>query len=371
MRMIRSLLILATLVACTGDPTAPRQPARYALAVVEGDVQRAVVGTALKDPVTVRVTDAESRQAVPQTIVNWFRISGGDTVFTGAALTTGAGQAQMVWTLLPRAGTQKLIAWALDENGERVAFTTATADAVPDRAAAIATAAGLVHWRDDTVQVAALVNSVVDRYGNTVADAQLTVDSTAAWHPVAGGKLRWTSIGLHNVAITSDTAAGLATVTVLRDLRKLRGWTFSYACGDTALALPARSWDYMRAEGIVDSVKYAAIGIPVNREWVVYATTRWWRHTDREGEPAWDTTTTVTERLVITGQNPSGGLRFAYREALAPGTSTRIHRSDFNEAEVLPWTNDAAAFSGGNGCLFAWNPTEPFTPITLMPPLAP
>jgi hypothetical protein len=99
------------------------------LAPVSGDGQFAPVGTALRDPLVVKVTDAFGN-AIPGVTINW-DAQGGGAVSEASTVTGENGQTSVTRTLGPTAGQQQTLASAPDLAGSPVTFThTATAGSV-------------------------------------------------------------------------------------------------------------------------------------------------------------------------------------------------------------------------------------------------
>jgi adhesin/invasin len=109
MRVVRCVLAGGFLIAsCGGDELLPPpegEPA--AIAIASGDAQAARVGSALPNPLVVRVTDIRGQPVAGREVA--FGVSGGDgTVTPATALTDADGAASTQWTLGPGAGLQTL-----------------------------------------------------------------------------------------------------------------------------------------------------------------------------------------------------------------------------------------------------------------------
>src|SRR5688572_23479098 len=91
-----SLVALATVFACD-DGVAPHGPPT-SIVVVDGDAQQGTVGSALSEPVVVRVADAAGRP-VPDALVTFHVVAGGGAVALGTAETDEDGEAREFWTL--------------------------------------------------------------------------------------------------------------------------------------------------------------------------------------------------------------------------------------------------------------------------------
>src|SRR2546425_4128204 len=107
-----------------GDPDQPVGP--LSLSVVSGNNQSGPPGTELPDPIVARVEDSRGH-AVKGQIVNFVVVSGGGSVFAGAAISGGDGIVQERWTL-GAAGPQQLEARAVDNvTGAKLTFAIFTA----------------------------------------------------------------------------------------------------------------------------------------------------------------------------------------------------------------------------------------------------
>ena len=165
LRLLRSrvsLTLLAT-AACEGV-TGPNIPA--SLEKVSGDDQSTVAGTALPQPLVVKVAN---RSGVPVSgvAVTWAITAGGGSISLAAgAATDGLGQTSAVWTLGTAAGDNAVTATAQGVSGVSFAATS-----TPDRAAAVRISRDslLLPALGDTVRLSA---SVVDRYNNVIASAK-------------------------------------------------------------------------------------------------------------------------------------------------------------------------------------------------------
>src|SRR3989442_8676501 len=120
---ITGLLVLASCntVVDTDQPVGP-----LSLSLVSGNNQSAPPGTELPDPLVARVDDSRGRPVRGQ-IVNFVVVSGGGSVFAGAAISGGDGIVQERWTL-GAAGPQQLEARAVDNvTGAKLTFAIFTA----------------------------------------------------------------------------------------------------------------------------------------------------------------------------------------------------------------------------------------------------
>src|SRR5712691_1711896 len=120
---IAGLLVLAS---CTA-PVGTDQPlGTLSLSVVSGDNQTAPPGTELPNPIVARVEDSRGHPVKGQ-IVNFVVVSGGGSVFAGAAISGGDGIVQERWTV-GSSGPQQVEARAVDnQTGEKLTFAIFTA----------------------------------------------------------------------------------------------------------------------------------------------------------------------------------------------------------------------------------------------------
>jgi hypothetical protein len=175
-------LLLGLLAAgCNGELVGGGQTPSRVL-VVSGDLQTAPAGEELAQPLVARVVDDRNRPVKNQ-LVNFVVISGGGSVFAGAALTNADGEARERWRLGTVAGdTQRVEARAVDPStGAPIVFATFRAVAT---AAAPAQVAAENPDRTGTAGAALgapLVVRVTDAKGNGVPGTAVT------WTVTAGG----------------------------------------------------------------------------------------------------------------------------------------------------------------------------------------
>ena len=98
---------MMTTPGCEDDPVDPLATAR--VEIVSGGAQNAVAGSALSQPVTVRVL-SEQGAPLPRVVVRWQVLEGGGSVTPDSAITNDAGIATTEWTLGDAAGMQALLA---------------------------------------------------------------------------------------------------------------------------------------------------------------------------------------------------------------------------------------------------------------------
>jgi len=120
---ISGLLLLAS---CLSPSDIRDQAGSLSLSVISGDKQTGPPGTELPAPLVARVEDSRGR-AVGGQIVNFVVVSGGGSVFAGAAITGRDGIVQERWTL-GSSGPQHVEARAVDnQTGEKLTFAVFTA----------------------------------------------------------------------------------------------------------------------------------------------------------------------------------------------------------------------------------------------------
>jgi len=195
---IVSLASLALLLAACDSATDSGKagpPAR--LDIVSGDAQQAVAGEELPQPLVVKVLDAKGKPVKGQ-IVNFRVVSGGGSVFAGAAATNDDGIAQERWTLgKVIADSQRVEARAVDATtGAGLVFGTFRATGLAGTAAGVRLVGDSAFTAPLGANVDSIAARVVDANGNPVAGAQVS------WVATAGGG------GVP--AATTSNAAGIA-----------------------------------------------------------------------------------------------------------------------------------------------------------------
>lgn len=155
-----------TATAAAGPPAA--------VSKVSGDEQSATKGTALADPVVVRVAD-EFDNGVSGVTVSFAVNGGGGLVDTGLAETGSDGTAQAVWTMGPAAGAGALTATV--QGFAPVGFS-ATSLGVPDLIVSALTATPNTPTLQQTVTVRVTVSNAGDGPSNLDVTVQVEVDGT-------------------------------------------------------------------------------------------------------------------------------------------------------------------------------------------------
>lgn len=132
---MKRLILLSFLVLACSDSQAPQVEVIPLLSIVAGDGQQDTVGRTLPVSIAARVTDRTSGAPLPDRVVNWFALDGGE-VFAPVSQTGSDGIAKQTWTLGSAAGPQRLVArWINPETGEPITLDTAQATALADVAA--------------------------------------------------------------------------------------------------------------------------------------------------------------------------------------------------------------------------------------------
>ncbi len=222
--------------ACDDGPATPRVGPAAVLDIIGGDLQSGVVGTQLANPLVVRVTDADG-QPVPGQVINFRVVSGGGSVFAGAAQTNGNGTAQELWTLGTVAGdTQHVEVRAVDATtGTPLVFATfrAVATAAAPSKLERASADGLQAEVATSVSPAPRVR-VTDQYDNPVSGVTITFTPTSGGGSVTGATQTTDASGAATVgAWTLGSATGTNTMAATTSVLPAISVTF------TASGLPA------------------------------------------------------------------------------------------------------------------------------------
>lgn len=134
--MLRRLLVagctvpaVVTLASCD-DPVTAEASAPLSLSIVSGGDQTGAVGEELPDRLVVRLTQQAGRHTLPvvRHLVNFRVVSGGGSMFAGAALTDLNGLAQDYLTLGPTPGVNVVEVRSVNSTtGEKQVFATFTA----------------------------------------------------------------------------------------------------------------------------------------------------------------------------------------------------------------------------------------------------
>src|SRR5579862_3168969 len=176
---IRFWLLLApvVLVGCGGTSlTDSQSKVPASLDIVSGQSQSGVVGTQLNDPLGVTIRNSAGNPIAGQ-LVNFRIISGGGSVFAGAALTGSDGVAKERWTLgTSIADSQVVEARAVDATtGDALVFGRFQAKALAGPVTTIDKVSGDGQaGRLGSPLTSPLLVRARDQYSNVVAGAALT-----------------------------------------------------------------------------------------------------------------------------------------------------------------------------------------------------
>src|SRR5687767_10480230 len=181
--LVRGALLAAAASLACDDSSSPERSVVAALDVVDGDEQSGIVARELADPLVVRALDEDGRPVV-DAVVNFRVISGGGSVFAGAAETNADGVAQERWTLgTSTAEPQTVEVRAVNnETGAPIVYATFTATPLPDAPAAVVQVDGNGQTGPAGTRLPdSLEVRVVDDFGNVVPDAAVQ------WRVLTGG----------------------------------------------------------------------------------------------------------------------------------------------------------------------------------------
>lgn len=218
MRLIRNstgmVLVLAGLTACGGSDSGTNPPPPPELAVAKapsasGDAQTGVVGSALADPIRVRVTEGGSPKAGVS--VAFAAAGTGAAVDPASATTDAEGLASTTWTLPHAPGDATATATVTSAAGSPVTFS-ATAAAGP--ATQMAASGG--NNQTGTVGealVAPFQVTVKDQFGNAVAGTSVGWAVTAGGGSIAPPASTTSASGVASAVLTLGPTAGANTAT--------------------------------------------------------------------------------------------------------------------------------------------------------------
>jgi hypothetical protein len=188
---------------------------------VSGDNQSAPPGTELPDPIVARVEDSRGR-AVNGQIVNFVVVSGGGSVFAGAAISGRDGIVQERWTI-GLTGVQRVEARAIDNaTGAKLTFAIFNAtvlDVAPPEVLAVSTSPTSVA-PGIPFDLTALITDAATG-GSNIAGATFTLDGSSPTamlaqdgafdEPIEAVRVSipaFSSVGAHDFCVTGRDAAG-------------------------------------------------------------------------------------------------------------------------------------------------------------------
>ena len=128
-RPLFAALTLTAAAACSHPAAGPDAAPDLSVVILSGDGQVGAPGTELPAPLVAVVQDGRGRPVRDQ-LVNFRVLTGGGSVFAGAALSDRHGMVREWWTLGPEPGPNTLEARAVHPTtGEKLVFATFTATA--------------------------------------------------------------------------------------------------------------------------------------------------------------------------------------------------------------------------------------------------
>ena len=218
-----ALVLAAGIVGCGGDKlTLPGDATPAKIAMVTGDAQAGIAGSALPLPLVVKVTDELGRAVVDQTVE--FTVQSGGGQVSPASVTTGAdGRASATWTLGPNAGAQQVQAQAVGGGAPATLVLAFNATAVSGSGSLIAAVSG-----DDQ---SAPVNSAL-------ADSLVVKVSDGNNNPVSGITIQWTAVGGGTVSPTTVVTGSDGRAATARVLGPTSGAQSAQAAGDGLAGSP-------------------------------------------------------------------------------------------------------------------------------------
>jgi hypothetical protein len=218
LHLVVTACLSAALISCGGGDRAAGPPSAKAPAqiqIVSGNIQQAVVGTELPQPLVAKVVDAQGGPIAGQ-VVNFVVTSGGGHVFAGSGASNASGIVQERWTLgTSTAVLQTLEARAVDNsNGGAIVFGTFTATAVADAAHNVVVNSGNAQTAAaGTAATDSLAAKVLDQYGNPVAGATVQWTVTAGAGSVSPTSVTSSVTGLAKTRLTLGAGLGANAVT--------------------------------------------------------------------------------------------------------------------------------------------------------------
>lgn len=198
--------VVFSVAACGDDDTNSPTPVATNITVNSGsDAQSGVVGQALINPISVRVTD-QNGNAMANAPVAWTVETGGGSVASATTSTDANGNTSVVWTLGPTAGGNTLKATLANNTS-----VTISATAAPATAAGLTLISGNGQILVGGGTSAALVVKAVDGSGAAVTGVSITWSTT-------GGTLSQATTatgadGTTSVTLTTPALPGVHTVT--------------------------------------------------------------------------------------------------------------------------------------------------------------
>ncbi|HEY9229536.1 MAG TPA: Ig-like domain-containing protein [Gemmatimonadaceae bacterium] len=203
---------LALLGAC-GDKDFPNVVAVTPLVATNitvdsaSDGQTAVVGTALANPIVVRVTD-QNGNALAGATVTFTVIAGGGSVSANSAVTGADGRASVTWTIGLVAGAN-----ALQASIASGASVTITATGIPAAFANLTLVSGDNQSIPVNTTSQPMVVKAVDANGNGISGATVTWTTTNVGGTLSATTTTTDASGNASVTLTAGPNAGPYSVT--------------------------------------------------------------------------------------------------------------------------------------------------------------
>src|SRR6266702_2499223 len=207
-------------VACVGPTDNNQVIGPLTMSVVSGDGQVGAPGAELPAPLVARVEDSRGRPVIGQ-IVNFRVVSGGGSVFAGAAISNRNGLVQERWTL-GFGGVQRVEARAVDPaTGAPLTFavfSATLADSIPPVTFNVSAFPNPAQPSDSVIVTAVVSDSFTG--GSNIAGADVQVDSGPFLAMSAGDgafdqqnefvirTLFGLALGGHSVCVRGRDAAG-------------------------------------------------------------------------------------------------------------------------------------------------------------------
>ncbi len=209
-----------TATATRGDATK--------ITVVSGDAQVDTAGRALRQPLVVRVTDANGNVATDVS-VTWSRVSGSGALSAATSTTDAQGHAQVTYTLGSTPGADVVRAAITAQPASAVEFTLTTRPRAASRVIAVSGAdqSGVV----GTAVTQPLVVRVTDETGQGVPGAAITWNATSAAELSARSTTTDAS-GQSSISVTYPTRPGSFVVSA--QLATLSGASVGFSLTATA-----------------------------------------------------------------------------------------------------------------------------------------
>lgn len=179
---LAAFALVAGAAGCSEEGTNPPPPntTPTAISIVSGNTQSATVGTALPNPLIVRVTNSDG-DALSGVVVAWTVVSGGGTLGSATSTTNAQGQAQTTYTVGSNAGANQVQA-AVQSNTSLSTTFSANAVAFDNTPAAIT----IVGGNNQSATVGqGLPNALVVRVAN--ASNQALNGVAVTWTVTQGG----------------------------------------------------------------------------------------------------------------------------------------------------------------------------------------